>query len=290
MSYIHYGRIGDIWKHLPLCSFMENESPRFYVETNSAHPDYPLTHSPERDYGIYTVINSAAESDIIRNSVFYQTLLKYGGNRAMFTRYPGSPGLAMNVLHDSAEKYIFCDIENEPLKAIKEYSLKINLSEKVKTYKDDSIKTIDSLIDNFSSSDFIHIDPYSISDKNTGGKTFFDTFLDSVIRGIKSMLWYGYDSSYQRKYLYNWMKEKVKSSSIHPENNVILIELFLSSIRENDVPVNPGVAGCGVVIGNLSQKSINEFDILSDELVRIYKDTIILDTYSGRLEKEKSVF
>jgi len=267
-----------------------NEEPRFYIETNSAQPDYPLTHSPERDYGIYTIINNAAESDVIRNSIFYQTLSNYNENKAIFNKYLGSPGLAMNVLQNKAKKYIFCDIEEDSLSAINDYSLKNNLSDKVETYKNDSIKTIDSLIDNFSSADFIHIDPYSITDKNTEGKTFFDTFLDSVKRGIKSMLWYGYENNHQRNYLYNWMKKKVKSSYIQSDNNVILIELFLSSIQKNEVIINPGVVGCGVVIGNLSQKSILEFDVFSDELVKIYQNSVIPDNYSGKLEKKKFIF
>jgi len=223
------------------------------------------------------------------NSIFYQTLANYNDNKTIFNEYLGSPGLAMNVLKDTVEKYIFCDIEENSLNAIKDYSLKLNLSTRVRTFKNDSIKTIDSLIDNFSSSDFIHIDPYSIADKNAEGKTFFDTFLDSVKRGMKSMLWYGYENNYQRKYLYNWMKEKVNSSYIKANNNVILIELFLSSIRENEVIINPGVVGCGIVIGNLSQKSIKEFDVFSDEIVKIYQNSIILDKYSGKIEKEKFV-
>ncbi|OHD36065.1 MAG: hypothetical protein A2Y30_01325 [Spirochaetes bacterium GWE1_32_154] len=290
MSYKHYGRIGDIWKHLPLCNFLLNEKPRFYIETNSAQPYYHFTYSPERDYGIGTVINNALKSDIIANSIFYQTLLNNNKNIMNLNEYLGSPGLAMNILKNNVEKYIFCDIDENSLNAINEYSLKINLFNKVETYKNDSIKTIDSLINNFSCLDFIHIDPYSILNKNIDGKTYFDTFLDSVKKGIKSMLWYGYENNSQRKYLNNWMKEKIKSSCIQSDNNVILIELFLSSIKENEVVVNPGVVGSGVIIGNLSQKSINEFDSFSNELVNIYQDSIILDKYSGKLEKNKFIF
>jgi 23S rRNA (adenine2030-N6)-methyltransferase len=287
MSYIHYGRIGDIWKHIPLCNFLVNEKPRFYIETNSAQPNYQLTHSPERDYGIYTILNSALKSDIIKNSVFYQTLINYKENLTGMNEYLGSPGLAMNVLHDSVERYIFCDVEDESLDAITKYSIKFNISKKVQTYKNDSIKTIDSLINNFSPSDFIHIDPYSIIDKNNEGRTFFDIFLDSIKKGIKSMLWYGYENNYQRKYLLKWMKEKTKSSYIPFNNNIILIELFLSSIQENEVIVNPGVVGCGIVIGNLSKKSIDEFDMFSNELIEIYHGSIIFEKYNGSIEKEK---
>lgn len=287
MGYTHYGRIGDIWKHLPLCNFLVNEKPRWYIETNSARPCYPLTRSTERDYGIYTILDNASESDVIMNSVFYKTLTNHGGKGAIPREYLGSPGLAMNVLRDNAEKYIFCDIEEEPLDAIRDYAVRIGLSNRVRTYKNDSIKTIDFLRNNLSPSDFIHIDPYSISEKNAEEKTFFDTFLDSVAGGMKSMLWYGFDTNGQRRELVNWMKAKAKSSFIRPGNKVIAIELYLSSIRENEVIVNPGVVGCGIAIGNLSQRSIHEFDGLADELVKIYQNSMIPGGHEGRLEKRR---
>lgn len=36
MPYSHYGEIGDVWKHLPLCFFLTEEKPTVYVESNSA--------------------------------------------------------------------------------------------------------------------------------------------------------------------------------------------------------------------------------------------------------------
>ena len=68
MSYTHYGEIGDIWKHLPLCEFLANEKPRYYIESNSAYPVYELTPSWERDYGIYTILGNIAQSSILGGS------------------------------------------------------------------------------------------------------------------------------------------------------------------------------------------------------------------------------
>ena len=36
MRYIHSGKLGDIWKHLPLCDILLTEQPKRYLETNSA--------------------------------------------------------------------------------------------------------------------------------------------------------------------------------------------------------------------------------------------------------------
>lgn len=286
MSYIHFGRIGDIWKHLPLCTFLVNENPRFYIETNSAYPKYPLSHSPERDYGIYTFLNNAHKSKLLLNSEYFQVLNHINGSE--YNTLPGSPGLALNILTKACEKYIFCDIEKESLIKIKEYANELNLKDIIETHENDSIKTIYSLFDKFNPLDFIHIDPYSIFEENDINKSYFDLFIDSVKRNIKTMLWYGYETNYQKRYLYNYMKDKFKvSNSVTNGSKITSIELYLSIIQENEVIVNPGVVGCGVMVGNLSQKSMDQFDVLSDELVKMYKNTKIYRTYSGELVKNK---
>jgi len=286
MSYKHYGKIGDIWKHLPLCTFLANEKPHVYIETNSAYPKYKLSHSPERDYGIYNFLDNVNKSETLLNSEYYHVLKRINGNE--INTYPGSPGLALNILKEKTERYIFCDIEKDALININEYAAELNLNDKIEIHENDSLKTIYPLLDKFNSHDFIHIDPYLIFEENDEGKTYFDLFIESIKNNIKSMLWYGYENNYQKKYLYNYMIEKIKASNTATiDTRITSIELYLSSIQENEVVVNPGVVGCGVMAGNLSQKSMEQFDLLSDELVKIYKKTMIYGKHSGELVKEK---
>lgn len=285
MSYIHYARIGDIWKHLPLCNFLSNEKPRFYFETNSALPSYNLSHSPERDYGIYKIIENVEKSNAILNSTFYRTLVKYN-KTPQLTKYLGSPGFAFNILNNSVEQYIFCDIEDESIDSIERYANELNLLNKVRTYKDDSIHTFYSLIENMNSEYFIHIDPYSIFDENREGKSFFDVFIDSIGKGIKTMLWYGFDTNSQRGEYHKRMAQKLKRVK-YKSGDIVSIELFLHSIKETEILINPGVVGCGVMIGNMSKKSIAELDIFSDDLITLYQDSIIEGNFSGKLDKTK---
>jgi 23S rRNA (adenine2030-N6)-methyltransferase len=53
MANIHYGNIGDIWKHLPLAEILAIEAPSAYWESHAGSSHYALTHSPEREYGIF---------------------------------------------------------------------------------------------------------------------------------------------------------------------------------------------------------------------------------------------
>ncbi len=65
MGYSYFGQIGDIWKHLPLCNFLYNESPRKYIESNSGFAQYQLTNTPEQQYGVYTFYRRALSSTIL---------------------------------------------------------------------------------------------------------------------------------------------------------------------------------------------------------------------------------
>jgi hypothetical protein len=53
MANIHYGNIGDVWKHLPLAEILSMEAPNTYWESHAGSSQYPLTHSAERDYGVF---------------------------------------------------------------------------------------------------------------------------------------------------------------------------------------------------------------------------------------------
>jgi integrase len=75
MSYRHFGRIGDIWKHIPLCEFLAIEQPTSYIETNSAFPEYQLTGTFEQQYGVLDVEKNIKKSQIIQQSVYWKSLI-----------------------------------------------------------------------------------------------------------------------------------------------------------------------------------------------------------------------
>lgn len=58
-TYTHFAKQPDVLKHLILCEALRNEAPQVYVETNSACAIYPMTHTPEQQYGIYHFLENA---------------------------------------------------------------------------------------------------------------------------------------------------------------------------------------------------------------------------------------
>ncbi len=94
MANVHYARIGDVWKHLPLAEILAIERPRSYWESHAGSSSYPLTRSPERDYGVFLFLERAVRSSVLEGSA-YRRLLSLRDRGETPTTYPGSPLIAM---------------------------------------------------------------------------------------------------------------------------------------------------------------------------------------------------
>jgi 23S rRNA (adenine2030-N6)-methyltransferase len=178
MPYYHAGEIGDIWKHLPLCDILDIEKPGRYIETNSAFPSYVLPQKSQLDYGIHHWMDTIHREPSLTQSIYYKTLQRF--HEQPLTRYWGSPGLAMTILKDSAQEYIFCDLEPEPLTEIHSFAKVLGIEDRVKTVQGDSIDFGFRLLPELTKADFIFLDPYQPFDHNQAGRSFFDLFMALV--------------------------------------------------------------------------------------------------------------
>ena len=61
MSYTHFGKQADVFKHVILCEVLKREKPDLYVETSSACAEYMLSNSLEQQYGICYFLNNVSE-------------------------------------------------------------------------------------------------------------------------------------------------------------------------------------------------------------------------------------
>ncbi|QYR20948.1 hypothetical protein KZ483_24900 [Paenibacillus sp. sptzw28] len=59
---------------------------------------------------------------------------------------------------------------------------------------------------------FLLIDPYTIFDKNSSGRCYFDLFVKAVDRGIKTMLWYGFETLEGQKKLHAKMRDSLRNT------------------------------------------------------------------------------
>ena len=274
-SYTHFAKQPDVLKHLILCEVLKNETPQIYVETNSACAIYPMTQTPEQQYGIYHFLEKADEVPSLKDSIYYQL---ESGEMAK-GNYLGSPALAMNVLGKQAKRFVFFDLEKSALENVGTYAKQIELSASVEIHHADSSRGTIELLPSLPTSSFIHIDPYEIDKKGDSGVTYLDVLIQATLLGMKCLLWYGFMTGDDKASLDNYITSSLEKAGIKDYTGV---ELTMNSIRKDSVLCNPGILGSGILATNLSQTSTDIILDYSNQLVDIYKDAKYKD-YDGSL-------
>ena len=274
-TYTHFAKQPDVLKHLILCEVLKNETPQVYVETNSACAIYPMTQTPEQQYGIYHFLEKADEVPYLKDSVYYQL---ESGEMAK-GNYLGSPALAMNVLGKQATRFVFFDLEKSALENVGTYAKQIGLSASVEIHHADSSRGTIELLPSLPTSSFIHIDPYEIDKKGDSGVTYLDVLIQATLLGMKCLLWYGFMTGDDKASLDNYITSSLEKAGIKDYTGV---ELTMNSIRKDSVLCNPGILGSGILATNLSQTSTDIILDYSNQLVDIYKDAKYKD-YDGSL-------
>lgn len=274
-TYTHFAKQPDVLKHLILCEVLKNETPQVYVETNSACAIYPMTQTPEQQYGIYHFLEKADEVPSLKDSVYYQL---ESGEMAK-GNYLGSPALAMNVLGKQAKRFVFFDLEKSALENVGTYAKQIGSSASVEIHHADSSRGTIELLPSLPTSSFIHIDPYEIDKKGDSGVTYLDVLIQATLLGMKCLLWYGFMTGDDKASLDNYITSSLEKAGIKDYTGV---ELAMNSIRKDSVLCNPGILGSGILATNLSQTSTDIILDYSNQLVDIYKDAKYKD-YDGSL-------
>ena len=274
-TYTHFAKQPYVLKHLILCEVLKNETPQVYVETNSACAIYPMTQTPEQQYGIYHFLAKADEVLSLKDSVYYQL---ESGEMAK-GNYLGSPALAMNVLGKQAKRFVFFDLEKSALENVGTYVKQIGLSASVEIHHTDSSRGTIELLPSLPASSFIHIDPYEIDKKGNSGVTYLDVLIQATLLRMKCLLWYGFMTGDDKTSLDNYITSSLEKAGIKDYTGV---ELTMNSIRKDSVVCNPGILGSGILATNVSQASKDIILDYSNQLVDIYKDAKYKD-YDGSL-------
>lgn len=265
-TYNHFAKPADVWKHLALCEVMRNEQLKVYVETNSACADYHLNHTPEQEYGIYNFIEKAKNHKDLSESAYYQL----ESSAIQENKYLGSPALAMRVLGDTVDKFHFFDIETAALSNVIAFANRNQLADKVEIIKQDSIIGVLDLLPKLPKSTLVHIDPYNIDKPSTNGKDYLDVFTQASERGMKCVLWYGFNTLDEKKYLDDFMMDKLSGNTI---DNLSCIELIMDIIQKNTILCNPGILGNGLLTSNLSNASASTIEKYSKSLIDLYQNS-----------------
>lgn len=280
-TYTHFAKQPDVLKHLVLCEALRNEAPQVYVETNSACAIYQMTHTPEQQYGIYHFLENANEDTALKNSIYH----KLESTEMAKGHYLGSPALAMNVLGNQAQRFVFFDLEKSALDNVAFYAKRIGLIASVEVHNTNSLEGTMQLLPSLPRSSFIHIDPYEIDKKGDSGYTYLDVLIKATQLGMKCLLWYGFMTEDSKESLDKYITSSLKKEGI---KSYTCVELTMNSIRKDSILCNPGILGSGILATNLSQESQNMILDFGNKLVDIYKNAKYKE-YDGSLSIQHNI-
>ena len=288
MANVHYGNIGDIWKHLLLSEVLAIEVPTAYWESHAGSSHYDLTHTPEREYGIFYFVHAASQSEVLNGAVYTQLLKGYERD-GLLKLYPGSPLLAMMVLQYHHATFLFCDTDPQSLATISEDRVTAGLAlDAVRVVQEDGIGTLARLLTSADpeemSDTFAHIDPYQPFAANAEGTTAVEVFCELSLRGGKAMLWYGFDSAGGQAYIHKQLQHAFQVHSFHPPVYRLWCgEVTLNAIHTPGYRFHPGVMGCGVILSNVSSPALTACKQLGEALEMVYASATLPHQQSGAL-------
>jgi 23S rRNA (adenine2030-N6)-methyltransferase len=285
---VHYGKIGDIWKHLPLAEVLSIEKPAMYWDAYAGSAEYPLTHSWERDYGVFHFLEKAGQSQDLRDSVYLKLLTRLQTSRENPGIYPGSANLAMTLLGQSAE-YLFCDTDARSIDSIRLVAQTRGLpGAKVKCVVGDGATSIQKALSDLPEQSlgnlFVLIDPYDPFDRGDGRLHAADLFFQIASEGVKTMLWYGWDTPEMHKRIWTQIGESFRSQTPEGSRSYWCGEIALTDTQNRDASLNPGVGGCSILCGNLRDTSVRACTRAGDGLAAIYRDAHLPGNRSGAID------
>ena len=183
----YFGDIGDVWKHLAVCSLLQSEKPHVYYETHAGAAFYAVSDAPqERPYDFWKFLNVTKASPVLRESPYTEALRQVVRQK----QYPGSPWLAMSVLARRA-RYVFVDMDRDGLNTIDAAAGRFGLRDRVECVRGDGpTEVAKRLLDTPTGETrgaLALIDPFSLT--RSGAKSL-ELFRGLADAGVRVVLWF----------------------------------------------------------------------------------------------------
>jgi hypothetical protein len=253
MANVHYARIGDVWKHLPLAEVLSIECPGRYWESHAGSSSYPLTRSPERDYGVFLFLERGPLVGLEGFDLPPAPRLLRARQDA-----PDLPGLAPDR-HGTARgrrgRVVFCDLDGASLANIAEDARALGVpSGRVRLVQGDGVSTLEEelagLSEGEASGTFLHVYPYHPLEPGRAGETPLGLFAHAAERGVGCMLWYGFDATSKRAAVLDALRERIAGGAWYGEVSLrrgslgVALRPGGARLRRRDVQRRPRSARC----------------------------------------------
>ena len=285
----YYGNIGDVWKHLVLAELLALEPPKRYWETHAGSASYPLTHSPDRDYGVYRFLERGGSAPELAGSRYAAELGRLSAAGEAPSSYPGSALLAMQMLGREAE-YLLCDLDPESVASLREAAAELGLSEQEVVREADGMTTVVEearRLKDEAEDVVVTIDPFQPFEI-AGGISALELAAGLIEDGFRVIYWYGYDTPEQRSYPMGVLREYAREAGTSVWcGDLMLVAAAGHSEQEVEQLLagaeGPG-AGCGVVCGNFSLASLERCARLGEAVATAWEDARLPNGSPGALE------
>jgi 23S rRNA (adenine2030-N6)-methyltransferase len=241
MANRHFGKLSEVWKHGALSEILAEERPGCYAETHAGSADYPLTHSPERDYGIFRFLSRSSGDERLRSSAYRHVLDSLPRGEAQPARCPGSPLVALLILGAGAD-YIFFDTDPASIDSIAVAARKLRLDPQVRAEVRDGPSGV---MEAFSGRDgCVHIDPFDpFRSGPLGGPSSVELARMLGATGKTVVYWYGYEEPEHRFWAWDEVATSTQGAS----------RWWIGDVAYAEAESESGIVGCGVLVGNTSQ-------------------------------------
>jgi hypothetical protein len=285
----YYGNIGDVWKHLVLAELLALEPPKRYWETHAGSASYPLTHSPDRDYGVYRFLECGGEAPELAGSRYAAELGRLSVAGEAPTSYPGSALLAMQMLGADAE-YLLCDLDPESVASLKAAAAGLGLKQHEVVREADGMTTVveEARRQKDEAKDVVvTIDPFQPFEI-AGGISALELAAGLIEDGFRVIYWYGYDAPEQRTYPMGVLREYAREAGTSVWCGDLMLVAAVGQTEQQVEQLLAGAegpgAGCGVVCGNFSPASLERCERLGKAVATAWADARLPNGSPGALE------
>jgi 23S rRNA A2030 N6-methylase RlmJ len=284
----HFGKLGDVWKHLPLCEVLAHERPSLYAETHAGSAAYELTDDAERRYGVYRIRAAALSGSR------YAAHLAWALDGTLDARepaeersgvIPGSPLLAMLELGASS-RYLLCDKDPDSTKDLTRWASRLDLHGRVEAVTGDGMAAVaEKVLDDraVAASTVVHVDPYDPDAREPGSLSALELTARLITAGVRVVYWYGFDAPAERAWALDALHQASGAALWCGDMGVTAADGTARDDGDLGRATTPGT-GCGVVLANVGGATLDRCAALGSALARAYDGAPLPDGRPGRLD------
>lgn len=269
MANRHFGKLADVWKHLPLAEILAVERPDHYCETHAGSASYDMVDDPERRLGVLRFLEVAKADPVLTESRYLRWLRSLEAGGGSLQTYPGSALIAMLERGNHAS-YLLCDLDPDSVASLEDAAHRVGVTD-ARCVAADGMTAVRDYVRDASGKILVHIDPFDPTATGPSGLSALDLAGRLILDGIGLMYWYGYDNPNDCAWALDALSQRVGGATgLWCGDVMITASSDDGTVGDLGKATTPGT-GFGIVCANLSPAGVDACDRLGHALERAYR-------------------